>query len=419
MKLLVAPWGNPSGWKEVTYVFDEKEIKSKTSLRILQEVIKPDNTIIIGLDTLADDGENYEEVKINAEEKIREYADKFGLNGYDVLIAPGIGTFPNGIFQGNALDYYYYIFAKIILNLLENPENILNIYLDLTHGINYITILTYRAIREIAEVFSIFKEVRFRAYNADPSLPAIVDKLSINIIEDSSPIPMPFVEKISQGRPLEPINLSPEERRELFESELKSVREIDNSELSAFIGALYNGLPLALFSFYPDKDKLKGIIFATLNSYEKYIEARKQDRLKVTRRVKIGRDFKTYVFTYAVATLLEESKLVSSKKKEVTIDEIKDLKENLFKFDKRFKVKIDKDIHTLREDLEKEEIGNWQIYNAILGKSIGEPDERNFLAHSGFERNVIEVKKENGKLLLRYRRDKIRIVKDLCQRGLR
>ncbi|RLE60673.1 MAG: TIGR01897 family CRISPR-associated protein, partial [Thermoprotei archaeon] len=62
---------------------------------------------------------------------------------------------------------------------------------------------------------------------------------------------------------------------------------------------------------------------------------------------------------------------------------------------------------------------DWRMYNEILGRNIGEPDARNFLAHSGFEGNVVEVKKENGKLLLRYRQDKLGTIMDLCKKGLK
>lgn len=418
MEVLIAPWGNPSGWKKVIYELNGQEVRSNTSLKILQENINPDKTIIIGLDTLAEKGRNYQEVKTNSEEKIKEYADKFGLVNYEVLIAPGIGTFPNGTFQGNALDYYYYIIAKISCKLLENHENTPNIHLDLTHGINYSTILTYRAIKEITELFSIFKEVKFKVYNSDPSLPTIANKLSINIIEDSLPVPTPPTEKIAQGRPLEPINLSDEEREKLFRSELKSVREINNSEISAFIGALYNGLPLALFRFYPKRDRLKETIFAVLKSYEKYVEVKNQCKLEVVKRVKMEKDFKVYVFAYVIATLLEDLTLISSQKKEVTLNEIKNVGEMLFKFDERFKIRIDNDIYTLKKDLKEKEIKNWKIYNEILGRRVGEPDERNFLAHSGFERNIVEVKKEGCKIKLRYQEDKISTIADFCQRGL-
>jgi len=417
MKFLIATWGNPSNWDETTYVFDGREIKSKTSLKILQEDIEPDKTIIIGLNTLAENGESYKEVKTNAEEKIREYADEYGLSNYEILIAPGVGKFPNGVFRGNALDYYYYIIAKISLKLLETEK--LSIHLDLTHGINYSTILTYKAIKEIIDVFSIFKEVRFRAYNADPSSPKIANKLSINRIEDIIPIATPFAEKLGQERPLEPIDLSSEERENLFKNKLRSIREVRKSEISSFIGALYNGLPLALFRFYPERDKLKEIISDVLDTYEKCVEVKRGEKMEVVRKVRFGRDFKVYVFAYVIAALLNNLGLISSRKSEVALDEIENLKENLFKFDERFEVRIDKDIYDIKKRLKEKETEGWVIYKKLLGEAVGEPDKRNFPAHSGFEKNIIEVKNEKRKLFLRYCEDKIETIADFCQGGLK
>jgi len=421
MKLLIAPWGNPKGWKEVTYVFNEKKIKSRTSLKILQEVIKPDKTIIIGLDTLAERGKCYKEVKEDAEKTIKEWADEFELSNYEILIASGIGKFLNGDFKGDALDYYYYIIAEISLKLLENFKNCgnINIHLDLTHGINYSTILTYKAVKEIAGVFSLSKEVLFKAYNADPSLPRITNKLSINVIEDITSVPIPFGEKLSMGRPLEPKNLSHKERRMLFKDELKNVKEISNIELSAFIGALYNGLPLALFSFFPEKDKLKEIILTVLNIYEKYVKVKEGDKLKVVKKVKFGRDFKIYVFTYIIATLLSNLGLVYKRKSEVNLDEIENLKNKLFKFEESLKVIIDKELYKLKTSLEKKEVKEWNVYSKVIRGSSGDVDKRNFLAHSGFEENAIEIKKESDNLLLRYRKDILNTIENYCQSGLK
>lgn len=418
MKLLIATWGNPKGWEELVYEFEGKEVKSYTSLKILHEVIAPNKTIIIGLDTLAEEGSNYEEVKKNAEERINEYASKFGLKNYEILIAPGIGSFPHGTFCGSALDYYYYILAKISTNLLNYSDNVLEIHLDLTHGINYSTILTYKAIKEILELFSIFEEIKFKAYNADPSLPFATNKLFMNIIEDISPTPKPFDGKIKQKRLLDPIDLNPEERKKLFEKDLRCIKELDASEISAFLGALYNGLPLALFRFYPDKNNLKKTIFKTLEVYEKYIKIEHTTKLNVKRKVRFGEDFKAYIFTYLTTNLLEKLGLVSSQEREVELLKVKYITSNLFKFDKRLKIKIENDIYTLEKDIKDKNVSNWEIYNNILGKPIGEPDKRNFLAHSGFERNLVEIKKtENA--YVRYRENKIKIIKDFCQQGLK
>lgn len=128
------------------------------------------------------------------------------------MVAPGIGSFPNGIFIGDALDYYYYTIAKISQILLDCNCDELEIHLDLTHGLNFSTILTYRLVKEILEIFSIFKNIKFKAYNADPSLPAATDKLSINIIEEVKMFLRAFGSGLKKERILEPINLSADER---------------------------------------------------------------------------------------------------------------------------------------------------------------------------------------------------------------
>lgn len=419
MKVLIAPWGNPEGWKEVTYEFCKKKVRSNTSLKILQESISPDKIIIIGLDTLAKSGKTYHEVKNEAEKKIKMHVDRAGLVNYKVIIAPGIGTFPNGTFHGEALDYYYYLITHLSLILLEHSENPIEFHLDLTHGLNYTTVLTYKVVEEIAKIFSLFSDVKFKAYNADPSSLRATESLSINIIEDSVPLPTPPSEKISKERTLEPVNMSARERRQLFETDLRILREINNNELSAFIGALYNGLPLALFRFYPDREKLKDIISLSLKCYEKYIIVMYNGRLEVRKKLKIGNPLKIYIFAYVLATLLHNHNLISTSKKEICLYEIKDVKEKLFKYDERVKVRIEDDLYTLEQKLKEKEIKEWTIYNQLLGNRIGEPDKRNFLAHSGLEKNVVEVKKESEKLMLRYHEESLQTIKKMSTQGLK
>lgn len=417
MKLLLAPWGDPQNWRKITYEFKGEKVESNTSLKILQEVVKPNKTVIIGLDTLAEKGSNYDEVLRDANEKISRYADEFDLKNYEVLVAPGIGSFPNGIFIGDALDYYYYTIAKISQILLDCNCDELEIHLDLTHGLNFSTILTYRLVKEILEIFSIFKNIKFKAYNADPSLPATTDKLSINIIEEVKMFPRAFGSGLKKERILEPINLSADERRKLFEEDLKFIRELNREEILAFLGSLYNGLPLALFTFYPNKNILESMISKTFRVYIEYIKVNYTNKLELRRMLRFGEDFKVYLFAYLTAKLLESLNIVS-RKKEVTLQEIKNISSTLFKFDERFKNRIEDDIYTLEKDIKDREVIDWKIYNEILGRPIGEPDSRNFLAHSGFERNIVELKK-NEDVHIRYREKKIRTVISFCQKGLK
>lgn len=216
---------------------------------------------------------------------------------------------------------------------------------------------------------------------------------------------------------VEPINMDSKEREKLFRDKLGILKEINYSDLSAFIGALYNGLPLAIFRFYPEIEKLKEAINQVLKIYEEYIEVKNEEKLRITKRLKLAKDFKGYIFAYIISVLLQRLKLISSREEEVKISEIEKLKDHLFKFDERFGSRIENDIHDLKNKINSR-IDKWEIYNKIIGKNIGEPDERNFLAHSGLERNIVEIKKDD-ELWLRYLKDRIECIRKFCQKGLR
>ena len=418
--MVFASCGNSANWSKTTYEFRDRSVRAHTSLKILQEVIKPEKTVILGLDTLATEGLSYDEIRKNAEDKIIRYADDFGIMNYKVIVAPGIGAFPSGIFYGNALDYYYYVLAEASSVMLQCPDNKLDIHLDLTHGINYSTILTYRAIKELLEVFSIFYDVKFKAYNSDPSSPKATERLRINIIEDVIPTSRPPSERIIRGVTLRFPGLSPEERRRLSESNLKYLRYVDKYEISAFIGALYNGLPLALFSFYPDPPLLKRIIQETIKVYEKCIRISKDKKLIVERNAEFLNDFKVYIFAYLIAALLKKQGLIDHRISEVNLDDLENITSKLFKFDERLRIIIENEIFNMKEKIENLKISGWQLYNQVLGKHIGDPDSRNFIAHAGIEGNITEIKEDNGKIFLRYRKERIRTIKKkLCLRGLK
>ena len=174
--------------------------------------------------------------------------------------------------------------------------------------------------------------MKFKAYNADPF--GSTDNLKINIIEDVKVVPRPFTGVIKGGsgqRVLEPQVLSPEERKNLYKEDLKFLREIGKSEISAFLGAMYNGLPLALFRFYPDRDKLKTLIDNVIENFEKYTCIENGDgKLNVKRKLRFGKDFEAYLFSYLTSVLLKKRELISSRKSEVEIKEIKKLANDLF-----------------------------------------------------------------------------------------
>ena len=211
--ILISPWGDPRQWSDVTYIYDNVKLKSKTSLKILQQRLQPEKTLIIGLDTLAKEGSNYSELKKDAETLLEESVKEFGLGNTEILIAPGKGDFFNGTFEGNMMDYYYYTLWKLSEMLIGDniPEEI---HLDLTHGINFMPVLTYRAVKQVLGVLGIFKrDIKLRVYNADPFVPNVTGELSINMVEDSTVIPTPFKSKVKDYRIVKSESLLNKERK--------------------------------------------------------------------------------------------------------------------------------------------------------------------------------------------------------------
>ena len=50
--LLVAPWGDPSGWVKARYTLDGDSVESFTSLALLYESLKPGGVVVYASDTL-------------------------------------------------------------------------------------------------------------------------------------------------------------------------------------------------------------------------------------------------------------------------------------------------------------------------------------------------------------------------------
>ena len=54
MKVLITTWGNPCSWNIVEYEYQGQTTTASTSLELIQKVEKPNHTIVIISDTLAD-----------------------------------------------------------------------------------------------------------------------------------------------------------------------------------------------------------------------------------------------------------------------------------------------------------------------------------------------------------------------------
>ncbi len=222
--ILVAPWGNPTGWGKVTYIppkippqgcrdlwkgddIDhgsegigiESQSSSAAIARYIYRMSTKGNAnidlkvLIIMSETLTDPGkicgEGCEEknivdrIKSSVETDYRKYVEiYFGgdlAKKVEILIAPGIGLFKRD--RGEARfrcimnNYTSYILANLVNRIVrEDPTTIL---LDITHGINYMPLLTSEAVRAAIELSVLRKsaisggkntEIRLIYLNSDP-----------------------------------------------------------------------------------------------------------------------------------------------------------------------------------------------------------------------------------------------------------
>jgi len=437
--VLVAPWGNPwrgpgskeLGWKEVTYVLNGERLKSRSSLPLLLNVVKPSKAFIIVLDTVADEQELTRSVKLSDNPYrglVEGVKDRFlgfikgdlGVDGklVEVIVAPGVGRFRIGglqgkysEFKGEMADFYSYVLLELSRRLPLEEEDF-TLCLDLTHGINYMPTLTYRAVKELLGVMAVKgrgvkpeeRKVRFKAYNAEPFVKE-GEELQIHVVEDSLVAPNPCKEAISNNKKfLDPLNLAPQECKKLSEEKLGLIRGALNvDELNAFLGAVANGLPLALYSFHPEVEKLEEFIDRIIKVYEGYISVCSEENVfKVERHTSFTKDFNALVKAYATAKAVN-----LPRKSEVSLEDLHEVRKKFFSKLEVFKILISRELKEVEERVKEskpEELQGWRSLNELLQPSkLGEPgvenfDYRNFLAHSGLERNAVEVRLEKATL---------------------
>ena len=414
MKILVATWGDPTNWSEVTYRLDNNEFKGKTSLGVILKSVNPDITIIVGIDTIGE-GKSIEEIKNKAEELLKGKIKEFGLAKFKpiIWILPGVGQFRGKIFEGEMTDFYYLLLKKLanlfLKFLKERKEKEFEVYLDITHGINYMPLLTYKALRDILAILAMTSKVFLKVYNSDP-FTREAPLLKVNVVEEVNVKPSPPREISENTKILIPSKyLSSEEKKSIGKTVYKELA-INIDDVKAFIGAISNGLPLAVFTFCPDN--LEKSIEKAKELFYKFVSVDSKNMLKIMRKVTLCEGFSLLVKAQLIKELLGVIN-----KKEVAFDELKKLNESIFKFDERFKERIGKDLKDIKEkeaDIPKE----WIVLSKVFGKPCGPVDSRNFIAHSGFERNAVEVKKEGETIMLRYKKELLKTLKDLCLRGL-
>jgi len=450
-RVLIATWGNPFQWEPIWYRLDceslgiedcrSVELKNVSTLPVLMKALRPHRTIVLVLDTLTNltlrndvkpkEVGSYEGAVEDVQERVKWFIenrvkphldeeDRALLDDVEVVILPGVGEFDNVSVEGDVLDFYSVVLKVLAERLpMENTE----VILDLTHGINFMPVLTYRALKALLGVLAYLYTARLYVVNSEP-------------------FPQGQREWKEKIKELSVLNMKLVEARELRPRPLYSTVS-DRPEWSAFISSVTNGFPLAFATFYPS---MKDVEAYVEKGYQDFLDAievcMKPDpagerKAHIFRRKALSRDFRTAVKLYymlrAFGTVFN-----GYPKNEVTLDELFEISSKLFARMPRIGIMVENqlcDLKRLERGYYTYEDGQLRFIKGVIDKlsqryidkplrplkdgrkiTLGElmramrvfspsgggknpvPEIRNFIAHSGFEYNLVLVRYD-GKTL--------------------
>jgi len=413
MKVLIAVWGNPEGWKEIEYEYKEQSEKAKSTINLIKRVENPNKTVIICVDTLADNrvqsNPSYSEIKNIAESVVKNFClSQFNFEPDKIIVSYGVGEFNNTVFTGNAQDFYYevlkelsFFFGDVVRNLKEEKENEgekekIEVILDITHGINYMPTLTYRVLREILQILAYTYDVKLKVLNSDPYTNQ-AKKLNINVIEETRIIPNLTAYR-SDKRPIEP-RKNYKEYGQRVDDLLEKIN-YDRRKIHIFLSAFIHAMPVFIISYLVNSQNMKDLINQISQEFEKFILINKNQKITVERELEYRIEFENLIKTYLVSSILEAKGF--SSKVDIPLMDIQRLKNEVFNKLKVESHRIDVEIYDINELTNLQQ--DYQVYAQLARKTVlTKIGERNFFAHAGFEYNAIELRKINDNIEVRIR----------------
>jgi len=428
-------------------------VKSVTTLAALHECLKPQHVIVVAQDTIivknpkefrGDYGYDdvIRDVKSIVEEFLRRADMEVGRGGevrkgniyeeveskLSVIVAPGSGKFKNSMSVGaeevtvdlevcgSLEDYYSYLLLSLASHMLaiierEGPLSQLKVHLDLSHGINYMPALTYKAVTDLLPVIAAYIEegeerkeeegkervvvVKLSTYNSEPVLKdgdiSVIHRVEeLKVREGGNFGLAPSYEIPSQSTPrLLKLNkycaekAKPNEAGKLgrkvgdLSGELVKRLNLDGSRLSAFAGSLANGLPLLLLETMPTT-RLHDYVEQVLCEYRRNVMVNfsvkeSSVEVRIFKLARLPRD------TIAVAKLLLASEIIKSRPKlsnigysddGVSLRDLNSLVDVAFSWSERLQITTSNELRNIETNYmrnrERLKTGEWTRYADIM-----------------------------------------------------
>ncbi|AWR98088.1 TIGR01897 family CRISPR-associated protein [Acidianus sulfidivorans JP7] len=170
--------GNPKGYQEVTYEVNGKEFKSNVSVLALKELLNIDKAVVI-LGISVADIYKCKCVDYSSCKDCIIQNSKNSLKISENLVAPNI--YQN--FKGKPDHYFTFVYYHS-LKILER-EGVNEVFIDTTHGINYMGVLAKEAIQLAVSAYAAKneKEVKVNLYNSDPVGSNVIGNVKLHEIE--------------------------------------------------------------------------------------------------------------------------------------------------------------------------------------------------------------------------------------------
>jgi len=389
MKVLFAPIGDPSNYDKVEYKVNEKgPYNTYASFYAISQALNIDKIVVYAGLSLCDP--NCNDYNCCKNSVIQKVTKKLG-NEFDLLITPNIyGTKFIQKDRKNTLFFNFVYFNSLKILEESKPDEI---YIDITHGINYMPLLATDAIKLATYTYVVENNkngVNLTIYNSEPVTrgnqgPYTIDDIyseKITVRQALSSILLPFLSSESK-------NVIKNKVFKVIYNSLKANSENANSSMcnADFIYYVVNALSSGIFLYLISK---KSEINNCLNVVENNL--RKLDFSNFTLQINFENGNVIYnenipiELSYLHSLLKVSSHIAQGSNR---LSEIRKIAENYSTSDSVKYVVLNEisDIEKAKSTIPDSQT----LYARILCEKPPKlclANKRNLIAHGGFERNV-------------------------------
>jgi len=395
MKILFAPIGKPENYEDVEYIVDDsKPINTKASFVAISKAYGIEDVVVYAGLSLCEPS-NYKGYQSCASDIANKVKSSLGLKGETVIVAPNvygkkfyqedrrITLFPN---------FIYYNTLKILEE--RKPDEI---FIDITHGINYMQLLATDSIRLAMYTYMIGnkKEVTIKTFNSEPVIRGNKGPYHISkIYEDKIDVRRALLSILSPF-------LSKDFKNKVINNALKGVSNCNAELIIPSANALFSGIFPFLASVSNELEKCLKAVEGKMGilDYRNFNVSIKidngsivyQDRLPI--ELAYIHSLLTIIkkITYGIGPRAKLSDIEYIARNYSTSETIKNLVLNEIDQIKSKSNLLSSNFRMLAE-----------ILNEGKGTKECEPNKRNLFAHAGFERNVTYLKKEGDEIYVSY-----------------